>query len=139
WTSPHRGHRTNSGVARGILRDIHTLYTRGTMGGRTDSELLERFLARGDRDAQDAFATLVARPGPRVLGGCLRMLAASHAAEDAFQATFLVLSGRAASIVRRDRVASWLYGVAVQTALDHERGGNDQIAKKCNRIRIRRH
>ena len=86
------------------------------MGGRTDAELLERFLARGDSDAEDAFATLVARHGPMVLGVCRRMLPASHDAEDAFQATFLVLARRAASIVRRERVASWLYSVAVRTA-----------------------
>jgi RNA polymerase sigma factor (sigma-70 family) len=106
----------DSGATRGILRDIHTLYTCGTMGGWTDSELLERFLARGDSDAEDAFATLVARHGPMVLGVCRRMLRASHDAEDAFQATFLVLARRAGTIVRRDRVASWLYGVAVRTA-----------------------
>jgi RNA polymerase sigma factor (sigma-70 family) len=106
----------DSGATGGILRDIHTLYGRGTMGGHTDAELLERFLARGDSDAEDAFATLVARHGPTVLRVCRRMLPASHDAEDAFQATFLVLARRAASIVRRERVASWLYSVAVRTA-----------------------
>src|SRR5262249_12357746 len=100
----------------GMLREIRTLYTLGTMVGRTDAELLERFLARGGGDAEDAFATLVARHGPMVLGVCRRMLAASHDAEDAFQATFLVLARRAGTIVHRDRVASWLYGVAVRTA-----------------------
>ena len=55
-----------SEATRGILRDIHTLYTVGTMGGRTDAELLERFLARQDSDAEDAFETLVARHGPMV-------------------------------------------------------------------------
>ncbi len=103
-------------TTRGILRDIHTLYSLGAMGGLTDAELLERFVARGDSDAEDAFATLVARHGPMVLGVCRRMLPASHDAEDAFQATFLVLARRAASIVRRERVASWLYSVAVRTA-----------------------
>jgi RNA polymerase sigma factor (sigma-70 family) len=106
----------DSAAARGILLDIHTLYTRGTMVGRTDAELLERFLARGAGDAEDAFAALVARHGPMILGVCRRMLPASHDAEDAFQATFLVLARRAGTIVRRDRVASWLYGVAVRTA-----------------------
>ena len=103
------------GAAGSVLREIRTLYTLGTMGGRTDAELLERFLARGEADAEDAFATLVARHGPMVLGVCCRMLPASHDAEDAFQATFLVLA-RAASIVRRERLASWLYGVAVRIA-----------------------
>ena len=104
------------GAAGSVLREIRTLYTLGTMGGRTDAELLERFLARGEADAEDAFATLVARHGPMVLGVCRRMLPASHDAEDAFQATFLVLARRAASIVRRERLASWLYGVAVRIA-----------------------
>jgi RNA polymerase sigma factor (sigma-70 family) len=104
------------GAAGSVLREIRTLYTLGTMGGRTDAELLERFLARGEGDAEDAFATLVARHGPMVLGVCRRMLPASHDAEDAFQATFLVLARRAASIVRRERLASWLYGVAVRIA-----------------------
>ncbi len=104
------------GAAGSVLREIRTLYTLGTMGGRTDAELLERFLARGEADAEDAFATLVARHGPMVLGVCCRMLPASHDAEDAFQATFLVLARRAASIVRRERLASWLYGVAVRIA-----------------------
>ena len=116
------------GAARGILREIRTLYTLGTMGGLTDAELLERFLARGGGDAEDAFATLVARHGPMVLGVCRRMLPASHDAEDAFQATFLVLARRAASIGRRERLASWLYGVAVRTAKEARRRAARQRA-----------
>src|SRR5580704_5488310 len=98
--------------ARGVLREIRTLYTCGTLSGLTDSQLLDRFLARGG-DAEDAFAALVHRHGATVLGVCRRMLPASHDAKDAFQTTFLVLARRAASIVRRERLASWLYGVAV--------------------------
>jgi hypothetical protein len=86
------------GAAGSVLREIRTLSTFGTMGGRTDAELLERFLARGEDDAEDAFATLVARHVPMVLGVCRRMLPASHDAEYAFQATFFVLARRAASI-----------------------------------------
>ncbi len=103
-------------ATRGVLRDIHTLYTVGTMGSRTDAELLERFLARADSDAEDAFATLVARHGPMVLGVCRRMLPASHDAEDAFQATFIVLARRATSIMRKERLANWLHSVAVRTS-----------------------
>ncbi len=102
--------------ARGVLREIRTLYTLGTLGGLTDSQLLDRFLARGGDDAEDAFAALVHRHGPTVQGVCRRMLPASHDAEDAFQATFLVLARRAASIGRREKLGSWLYGVAVRTA-----------------------
>jgi RNA polymerase sigma factor (sigma-70 family) len=121
----------NRGAASSVLREIRTLYTFGTMGGRTDAELLERFLARGEGDAEDAFATLVARHGPMVLGVCRRMLPASHDAEDAFQATFLVLVRRAASIVRRESLASWLYGVAVRTAkVARRRTARERAAKR---------
>jgi RNA polymerase sigma factor (sigma-70 family) len=109
------------GAASSVLREIRTLYTHGTMGGWTDAELLERFLTRAEGEAEDAFATLVARHGPMVLGVCRRTLPASHDVEDAFQATFLVLVRRAASIVRRERLASWLYGVAVRTAREARR------------------
>src|SRR5436305_800817 len=102
------------------LREIQTLHTVGTLGGLTDSQLLDRFLARGS-DAEDAFAALVHRHGATVLGVCRRMLPASQDAEDAFQATFLVLARRAASIGRREQLGSWLYGVAVRTAKEARR------------------
>jgi RNA polymerase sigma factor (sigma-70 family) len=107
--------------ARGVLREIRTLYTLGTLGGLTDSQLLDRFLARGGDDAGDAFAALVHRHGPMVRGVCRRMLPTSHDAEDAFQATFFVLARRAASIGRREQLGRWLYGVAVRTAKEARR------------------
>jgi RNA polymerase sigma factor (sigma-70 family) len=82
--------------------------------GPTDGQLLERFLERHD-DA--AFAALVNRHGPMVLGVCQRVLNHSHDAEDAFQVTFLVLARKAASIVPRENVSNWLHGVAYNTAL----------------------
>src|SRR5262249_48613649 len=82
-------------------------------GGATDPQLLESFLA-GREEA--AFAELVRRHGPMVLGVCRRLLGEGQA-EDAFQATFLVLVRRAASVVPRSRVGPWLYGVAHRTAL----------------------
>jgi RNA polymerase sigma factor (sigma-70 family) len=91
------------------------------VGGLTDSQLLDRFLARGADDAEDAFAALVHRHGPMVRGVCRRMLPTSHDAEDAFQATFLVLARRAASIGRREQLGRWLYGVAVRTAKEARR------------------
>jgi RNA polymerase sigma factor (sigma-70 family) len=82
--------------------------------GRTDGQLLEDYLNR--RDAQ-AFEALLQRHGGMVWGVCRRVLDNHHDAEDAFQATFLVLIRKAASIIPRDMVGNWLYGVAHQTAL----------------------
>lgn len=81
--------------------------------GLTDGQLLESFLSRRDEAAMEA---LVRRHGPMVWGVCRRLLN-HHDAEDAFQATFLVLVRKAASVVPREMVANWLYGVARQTAL----------------------
>jgi len=79
----------------------------------TDGQLLERFVNRLD---EAAFTVLVRRHGPMVWGVCRRLLG-HHDAEDSFQATFLVLARKAASIIPKEMVPNWLYGVAYQTAL----------------------
>jgi RNA polymerase sigma factor (sigma-70 family) len=83
-------------------------------GDEGDGELLARFTAQRD---DTAFASLVRRHGPMVLGVCRSLLNDSHAADDAFQATFLVLLRRAASLEERPSLGGWLSGVAYRTAL----------------------
>src|SRR4029077_15436 len=83
--------------------------------GRTDGQLLADYLSRRD---ETALAAVVRRHGPMVWGVCRRVLHHHHDAEDAFQATFLVLVRKAASIASRKLLANWLYGVAHQTALN---------------------
>jgi RNA polymerase sigma factor (sigma-70 family) len=78
-----------------------------------DRELLERFVTARDGAA---FAALVQRHGPMVLGVCRRLLHDAHEAEDAFQATFLVLVSKARSIGRPQLLGAWLHGVAYRTA-----------------------
>jgi RNA polymerase sigma factor (sigma-70 family) len=78
-----------------------------------DGVLLERFAAHGD---EAAFEALLQRHGPMVFGLCRRLLADTAEAEDAFQATFLVLVRRARSVRKRESLGSWLFGVASRIA-----------------------
>ena len=103
-----------SGVDEGaVLRQLDRILTGGTSAGLGDGALLDRFVARRD---EAAFAALVERHGPLVLGVCRRLLRDPYAVDDAFQATFLVLVKKAASIRDGDRLGPWLYGVAVRVA-----------------------
>jgi RNA polymerase sigma factor (sigma-70 family) len=80
-----------------------------------DALLLDRFVEQWD---QSAFRDLVRRHGPMVLGVCGRILRDPHAAEDAFQATFLLLARKAGSVRKQESVGPWLYGVARRVALE---------------------
>lgn len=96
--------------ANGVMRHL----CRAVDGGLTDAQLLDCFLEHRD---ERAFEALVRRHGPMVLGVCRRVLQNLHDAEDSFQATFLVLARKASTIVPREMVGNWLYGVAYRTAL----------------------
>ena len=99
--------------------DLSVLFAAGAIGTLSDAELLARFArGRGDASAEAAFAALVDRHGPMVLGVCRRVTGDRHAADDAFQAVFLVLA-RKAHAVRLgadDSLGRWLYGVSLRVA-----------------------
>jgi RNA polymerase sigma factor (sigma-70 family) len=101
---------------------FHRLFHFGAAGTMSDAQLLERFASRRDEAAEAAFEELVTRHGPMVLRVCRGVLHDAHDAEDAFQATFLVLASRAGSIRRGGSVASWLFGVAQRVASRARRG-----------------
>ncbi len=95
---------------------------------RSDAQLLEGFVARRE---PAAFELLLHRHGPMVLGVCRRVLRNEADAEDAFQATFLVLVKKAASVVPREQVGNWLYGVAFRTAMKaRAMSGNRQARER---------
>ncbi len=108
-----------AGVGRatgGWLRQVRGLFGFGTVGGLSDGQLLDAFVSRRGEDSEAAFEELMHRHGPMVLRICRRVLHDPQDAEDAFQATFLVLAHRAGAIRRRDSVASWLFGVSQRVA-----------------------
>jgi RNA polymerase sigma factor (sigma-70 family) len=118
-------------MATGRLGDVlHHLRKAGLLRDGTDlrdGELLERFISRRD---ETAFETLLRRHGPMVLGVCRRVLHNEADAEDAFQATFLVLVRRAASIVPRGLVGNFLYGVAHNIAVKAKAMSGKRRAKE---------
>jgi len=102
----------------GAARQVGALFDAGVTAGLTDGQLLDRFEARGGRGpaAELAFEAIVRRHGPAVLRLCRRSLADPNDAQDAFQATFLVLVRRAGAVRRRESLGSWLQGVALRVA-----------------------
>jgi RNA polymerase sigma-70 factor (ECF subfamily) len=101
-----------------VLQPVYQAVLLRDGAGLSDGQLLEGYVVR--RDAA-FFECLVRRHGPMVLGLCRRILSDSHDAEDAFQATFLVLAQRATVVMPRELVGNWLYGVAYRTALGARR------------------
>jgi len=97
-----------------VVRHLRRAVLRQDAAGRTDGQLLASFIEQND---EAAFDTLIRRHGPMVFGVCCRIVRNHHDAEDAFQATFLVLARKASSVSPRERVANWLHGVALRTAM----------------------
>ena len=98
------------------FKQVHRLFHVGVIGGLSDSQLLDQFILRRDETSEAAFEELVIRHGPMVFRVCRGVLNDSNDADDAFQAVFLVLASRAATIRRTASVASWLFGVAQRVA-----------------------
>src|SRR3989442_7956056 len=103
-----------TGHVIGVIQHLRRTMLLRDGAGLTDGQLLQDYISRRD---EAALAALVQRHGPMVWGVCRRVLRNEHDAEDAFQAAFLVLVRKGASIARRELLANWLYGVAQQTAL----------------------
>src|SRR5919201_3446437 len=101
------------GQLTSVLRHIRRLAGRPADGCWTDRQLLRRFAAEKD---EAAFALLVERHGPMVLSVCRRILRHQQDAEDAFQATFLVLAQKAGAVAWRESAGGWLYEVAQRVA-----------------------
>jgi RNA polymerase sigma factor (sigma-70 family) len=114
-----------------LLRHLHRLAAGPGGAPWTDRQLLEDFTTRHD---EAAFAALVSRHGPMVLRVCRRVLGHEQDAEDAFQATFLVLAQHTGAIRKRDAVADWLHGVAHRTALNAKRRA---ARRRHNEARLR--
>src|SRR5258708_31277518 len=110
------------GKSNSALRQLRALFASGTTAGLTDAQLLRRYADRRDEAAgaaavaESAFAALVDRHGPMVGGVCRRALGDVHEAEDAFQATFLVLARRAGAVRVDGSLGRWLHGVARRVA-----------------------
>ena len=92
------------------------MFNLGAIGDLTDGQLLERFATRGGEAAELAFAAIVERHGPMVLRVCRHALVDPHDAEDAFQATFLILVKQARSLWVADSLGPWLHRVAHRVA-----------------------
>ena len=126
-----RGISMSVRVSVAALGDIQKLFDWGAMGAWTDSQLVERFLA-GREESEAAFRVLIQRHGPMVLGICRRILGDEHAAEDAFQATFLTLVKKARGLRDRGLLTAWLYGVATRVSHKERARGGALAARRAS-------
>src|SRR5437899_255552 len=103
-----------TGLLQAFIQRVRGAEVVRSHAGLTDSELLGRYIEHSD---PEAFETLFYRHCSMVYGVCVRTIGEAPDAEDAFQATFLVLARKASSVRPREMVGNWLYGVAYRTAL----------------------
>ena len=113
-----------------VLHHLRQVAAAQTNRGLSDRELLDRFVGSND---ESAFTVLIERHGPMALGVCLRALPNIHDAEDACQATFLVLARKAALVRKKSSLGSWLHGVACRVAANLKR---DHARRKSREQRV---
>ena len=122
--------RTHKG--RAASRQLGALFHLGAVRELTDGQLLERFSSGRGEAAELAFSALVERHGGMVLGVCRALAGDPHDAQDAFQATFLILVKKARGLWVRDSLGPWLYQVAVRTATCARSAGSiDSTSRKA--------
>jgi RNA polymerase sigma factor (sigma-70 family) len=125
---PHEARPMARSSMRTAYGYLHSLFVGGVTSSLTDGQLLERFAERQDEVAEAAFAVLVQRHGPAVLRVCRAILGDEHHAEDAFQATFLVLVKKGGSLWVRDSLGPWLHRVACRAAARLKQDANRRRA-----------
>jgi RNA polymerase sigma factor (sigma-70 family) len=123
----------SEGDSNTFLHHIRHLIGSAPGAALSDGQLLEQLLSRRDESAVEV---LVRRYGPLVFGVCRRVLQNSHAAEDVFQATFLVLIRKAPVLDRGRPLGSWLYTVAYRLALTAR--ANERRRQRCEEQAARR-
>src|SRR5262249_53586378 len=116
--------------ATSVLRYLKDVVQAAGLHNATDAELIERIARSGD---ESAFAMIVRRHGPMVFQVCRRRLHHWQDAEDAFQATFLVLARKAAAIRQPHLLANWLYGVALRTAA---KAGAREVRRRQREVHV---
>jgi RNA polymerase sigma factor (sigma-70 family) len=122
-----------AGRQASVLGQIDRLWNFGTLCGMTDAQLLARFATRHEGCAEVAFEALVERHGPMVFRVCRSILQDEHAAEDAFQATFLVLARKVQSLCVKDSLGGWLHNVAHRVAT---RARSDAARRRRHELRL---
>src|SRR4051794_4648404 len=115
-----------------LVRHLRRLATLPATDPASDADLVRRFVRARD---EEAFAALVARHGGLVLGVCRRALRDADAAEDAFQAVWLVLARKAATLQRPEGLAAWLHGVAREVARNAVRAEGRRRRREAEAVR----
>jgi RNA polymerase sigma factor (sigma-70 family) len=120
----------------GVLGQIRHLFESGATAGLTDAELLGRFNDRDGTTAERSFAILVERHGPMVLRVCRRILLDPNDADDAFQATFLILAQKAGMLRVVTSLGPWLHGVAFRVAMTVRSNAARRRIKEKNAVEV---